>query len=83
MNQNRKSTTHQKPVEIFPAALWASRHIWRDVTRQLTSNSCVLVVEGKNERLTQVMEKLAQSFRNKGQKVLILKWKKVIAAQTD
>lgn len=68
LNHTRLS---QSPIEIYSGALWSQRQMWRDVSHLLPANACLLVIDTKNERQTQVMRRIAQSFRDSGRQVLI------------
>ena len=62
---------HKKAVQIFPAALLSQRKTWESAVPLLTSNTCLLVTNTKTQKQTEIMRRIAQSFRDDGWQVLI------------
>ena len=68
MNHHR---FYKKSVQIFPAALLPQRKIWERAIHLLPTNTCLLVTDTKTQKQTELMRRVAQSFRNDGWQVLI------------
>ena len=59
------------PIQLFPASLLPQRRLWQRALPLLPKNTCLLAAITKNPKQTEIMRKLARSFRNDGWQVLI------------
>jgi len=61
----------KQAIQIFPAALLSQRKIWESALPLLPAHTCLLVTDTKTQKQTQIMRRIAQSFRDDGWQVLI------------
>lgn len=69
--RSMKQRIYNHHIEIFSGALWPQRHAWRRVVHLLPTNACLLAIDTRNEKQTQVLRQVTRSFRDKGRQVLI------------
>ena len=68
MNSRRPT---KKSIEMFPAALLSQRRAWEGAAQLLPANTCLLVTDTTNQKQTEIMRRLAKTFRDEGWLVLI------------
>lgn len=62
---------YQSQTIIFSGGVWSQQPQWQRIAHLLPRNACLLVLDNKNEKQTQVMRQIARLFQDKGRQVLI------------
>jgi DNA invertase Pin-like site-specific DNA recombinase len=55
----------KKPIEIFAGSLWSQRHLWRRAARLLPANSCLFVIDSKNTKQHELVQKISEILKIK------------------
>jgi hypothetical protein len=58
-------------IEILPAALLSQRPAWKEIGQSLPAGACLLVTDAHHPQQIELMQMLAQSFREKGRRVVL------------